>query len=227
MCDWRWVYQVRFRLRSVFGRNRVEQELADELRFHVDQRIELEIGQGRSPAEARSIALRAMDGLELRKEECRDMRHTHLIDNLVRDLCYALRTLWRNPGFTIATLGALVLGIGANTAVFSVLNGVLLRHLPYRDPNRLVMIFDSFQQQGMQRGPTSIADFLDWKARSHSFQTVDAIASQRFTLVGDGEAEQTPGLSVTATFFETLGIRPLLGRAFAAGDDQPGHRGQS
>jgi MacB-like periplasmic core domain len=163
--------------------------------------------------------------IEQSKEEYRDM-HMNIIDNLMRDIRYALRTLTRNPGFTLAGLGALVLGIGANTAVFSVLNGVLLRPLPYADPDRLVMIFDSFQQQGLERGPAGIADFLDWKARAGSFHTLDAIANQRFTLVGDGEAEQIAGRSVTATFFETLGVRPLVGRTFASGDDQPG-RAQS
>ena len=90
-------------------------------------------------------------------------------------------------------MGALVLGIGANTAVFSVLNAVLLRPLPYSDPARLVMIFDSFRQQGMERGPASLADFLDWKSRGRSFQTIDAIGRQTFTIVGGGEAEQIPG----------------------------------
>jgi predicted permease len=167
-----------------------------------------------------------MGGIEQRKEECRDMRHMNILDNLIRDIRYAARTLSRNPGFTLAALGALILGVGANTAVFSVVNGVLLRPLPYSDPDRLVMIFDSFQQQGLERGPAGIADFLDWKARTRSFHTLDAIANQRFTLVGDGEAEQIAGRSVTATFFETLGTRLLLGRAFASGDDQPG-RAQS
>ena len=150
------------------------------------------------------------------------MRHMNAVDDLVRDFRYGVRTLIRNPGFTLATLGALALGIGATTAVFSVVNGVLVRRLPYADPDRLVMVFNSFQQQGMERGPASVADFLDWKARAHSFQTLDAIANQRFTLVGDGEAEQIQGRSVTASFFETLGVRPLLGRTFAPGDDQPG-----
>jgi putative ABC transport system permease protein len=98
----------------------------------------------------------------------------------------------------------------------------LLRPLPFAEPDRLVMIFNSFQQQGMEHGPAGIADFLDWKARARSFQTLDAIANQSLTLVGDGEAEQISGRSVTATFFETLGIRPLLGRTFAPDDDKPG-----
>ena len=140
----------------------------------------------------------------------------------MRDVRYALRTLARNPGFTLTALLALALGIGANTAVFSVINGVLLRPLPYADADRLVMVFDSYEEQGMERGPGGIADFLDWKARNRSFQTLDAVATNRYTITGDGEAEQIVGLAVTATFFETLGARPLHGRTFAAGEDQPG-----
>jgi putative ABC transport system permease protein len=140
----------------------------------------------------------------------------------MRDVRYAFRTLARNPGFTLAALVALALGIGANTAVFSVINGVLLRPLPYPGSERLVVIFDSFDQQGMEIGPACMADFLDWKARSRSFETLDAIATNRVTITGDGEAEQIVSMSVTANFFNTLGARPLLGRTFAAGEDQPG-----
>src|SRR5687767_7090814 len=140
----------------------------------------------------------------------------------MRDVRYAFRTLARNPGFTLAAFLALTLGIGANTAVFSVINGVLLRPLPYAGSERLVMIFDSFDQQGMELGPACMADFLDWKARTRSFETLDAIAQNRVTITGDGEAEQIISLGVTASFFNTLGVRPLLGRTFATGEDQPG-----
>ena len=140
----------------------------------------------------------------------------------MHDLRYAFRTLARSPGFTAAAVLALALGIGANTAVFSVINGVLLRPLPYPGADRLVMVFDSFPQQGMEHGPACIPDFLDWKARSRSFQGLDAVATNRFTLTGDGEAEQIVGAAVTAGFFDVLGVRPLLGRTFSAGEDQPG-----
>jgi putative ABC transport system permease protein len=159
-----------------------------------------------------------MEGIEQRKEECRDMRHMNVIDNFVRDLRYGVRTLARNPGFTLAALLALAVGIGANTA--SVVNGVLLRPLAYADSDRLVMVFAS-RPHG-ERGNASVADFLDWRAASRSFQTLDAVDPNRFTLTGDGEAVQISGLSVTATFFETLKARPLLGRTFANGEDQSG-----
>lgn len=220
---WRkWFYTVPLRFRSFFRRSQVERELEEELRFHLEARIEQEMAAGKTAREARNAALRVMEGIEQRKEECRDMRHMNIIDNLIRDIRYAARSLARSPGFTLAALMALELGIGANTAVFSVVNSVLLRPLPYADPDRLVMVFDSFQQQGMERGPASIADFLDWKSQARSFHTIDAIANRSYTLTGDGEAEQIPGRSVTASFFETLGVRPLLGHTFAPGDDQPG-----
>jgi predicted permease len=215
-----WIYTVPLRLRSIFRRSQVERELEEELRFHLEARIQDEIAAGRTPEQARYAALRAMDGMEQRKEECRDMRHMNAIDNLRRDVRYAVRALARSPGFTVAALLALALGIGANTAVFSVVNGVLLRPLPYADPDRLVMVFTS--RPHSERGNASVAEFLDWRAASRSFQTLDAVDRNRFTLTGDGEPVRISGLSVTATFFETLKARPLLGRIFANGEDQPG-----
>lgn len=218
----RWLYKIPLRLRSIFRRSQVETELDEELRFHLDYRIQQEIAAGRTPQEARSIALRSMEGLEQRKEECRDTRRMNLIDNLIRDLRYAIRTLSRSPGFTLAALLALALGIGANTAVFSVINSVLLRPLLFTESDRLVMLFNSRPGVGVLRGGGSIADYLDWKARSHSFQTIDIFKINRFTLAGDGEAEQIVTMNVTATFFETLKARPLFGRTFASDEDQPG-----
>jgi putative ABC transport system permease protein len=215
-----WIYTVPLRLRSIFRRSQVERDLEEELRFHLEARIRQEIAAGRTPEEARYAALRAMDGIEQRKEECRDMRRMNVIDNLVRDVRYAVRTLARSPGFTLAALLALALGIGANTAVFSVVNAVLLRPLPYADPDRLVTIFTS--RPHSERGNASVAEFLDWRAASRSFETLDAVDPGRFTLTGDGEAVQISGLSVTASFFETLKARPLLGRTFASGEGQPG-----
>src|SRR5882757_362828 len=117
MRDWRWFRQMTLRLRTLFQRNRVERELEEEFQFHIAQRIELEIARGLSPEEARSAALRAMDGIEQRKEECRDMRRVNYIDDLLRDLQYAGRNLGRNPGFAALAVLVIALGIGANTAV--------------------------------------------------------------------------------------------------------------
>lgn len=224
----RWLSILPLRLRSIFRRSAVERELDEELRFHLEARIQQEIELGRTREEARAIAMGSMDGLEGKKEECRDMRQVNLIEDLLRDIRYALRTLARSRGFTATALLALTLGIGANSAVFSVVSGVLLRPLPFANPDRLMMLFNSRPSLGIQRGGASVADFLDWRERSRSFQTIDVFefnrfTNGRFTWTGDGhDPEQVVGLSVSATFFETLGVRPLIGAGFAAGDDQPG-----
>jgi putative ABC transport system permease protein len=204
----------------MFRRSRAEAEMRQELDLHLEQLIKEYKASGMSEPEARMSARREFGPVEATKEQCRDMRRMNVIDNLVRDIRYTLRTLARSPGFTMAALLALALGIGANTAVFSVVNAVLLRPLPYADPDRLVMVFTS--RPHSERGNASVAEFLDWRATSRSFQTLAAVNRSRFTLTGDGEAVQISGLSVTATFFETLGARPLLGRTFASGEDQPG-----
>src|SRR5262247_492032 len=135
----RWFYTAPLRLRSLFRRRQVEQELDEELRYHLDQQIEENIAKGMTPTEARYAALRAMGGVEQRKEDCRDMRRVRLIENLIQDLRYGLRTLRRSPGFTAVAMLTLALGIGANTAIFSMLEGVVLAPLPYRDAEGLLV----------------------------------------------------------------------------------------
>ena len=142
--------------------------------------------------------------------------------SLLQDVRYAVRTLTRSTGFSVVALLALALGIGANTAVFSVVNAVLLQPLPFAEPDRLVMVFNY-----RPRGSASLADLLDWRARSQSFASLDAFESNpftnnRFTWTGDGEPEKVVGYRVTAGFFRTLGVQPILGRTFVAGEDDPG-----
>ena len=220
---WRRFYTFPLRLRSIFRRAQVEIELDEELGFHLEARIRPEIAVGRTPEDARSIALRAMDGIEHQKERCRDMRHVSVIDNLRRDVRYAVRILVRSPRFTVTALVALAVGIGATTAVFSVVNGVLLRPLPYAEPERMVWIQDGLSQSSRSsRWGACVADFLLWQSRSRSFDPLAAWSTNIFNLTGDGEADRVAGFGVTARFFDVLRVQPLHGRTFAADEDQPG-----
>jgi len=144
------------------------------------------------------------------------------METLLQDLRFSLRMLVKNPGFTAVAAITLALGIGANTAIFSVVNAVLLRPLPYRDPSRLVLMNESSKQ--LPDMSVSYPDYLDWRDRSRSFERIAAVQPAQYTLSGVERPERLGGWNVTADFFPTLGVTPAVGRGLTPQDDRPGAR---
>ena len=209
-------------LRAV-RRGRFEQDLDQELRFHLDMEIEALVARGHSPDQARRLAERAFGGIERHKDEVRDVRGLTLLDDVVRDVRFGVRTLRKSPGFVAVALLCLGLGIGANAAVFSVIDAVLLRPLPYGAPDRLVRVFETLPARGPGwRGSVSLPNYEDWAQQLESVRDLVAFQTGSSNLVGEEGAERIPIVSATASFFTSLGVRPLLGRGFAPGDDRPG-----
>jgi predicted permease len=216
----RCLHKLPLRFRSLFGRKSVERELSDELRFHVEASVEAATAKGTSPEEARYAALRELGGTEQIKEECRDMRRTRYIENILKDLRYALRMLGRSPAFSTIVIFTLALGIGANTAIFSLVDSIVLRPLPYPEAGRLVALQEA-NRKG-QEYSVSWLDFVDWRAQSRSFSAMAAIQGQSATLTGTAEAERLETLKISFPFFSMLGTHLFLGRDFLDSDDRPG-----
>ncbi len=215
----RWLCKLPLRLRSVFRKSRVEQELSDEIRFHLEKLVEENVGRGMTPDEAHYAALRELGGVEQIKEECRDMRRVNYIENFLQDVRYGLRMLRKSPGFTAVAVITLALGIGANSSVFSVVNGVLLRPLPYPEPDRLF----SVQEEGGNFGnPTSYPDVADWRAQNRVFSSTASYHVADFTLTGQGEPMHLLGAVVDSDFLNVLQVPPILGRGFEPQDDVEG-----
>ena len=144
------------------------------------------------------------------------------METLLKDIRYGVRGLWKRPGFTVVAVLTLALGIGANTAIFSVVNAVLLRPLQFRDPDRLVMIWEDATFAGFPRNTPAPANYFDWKNQTQSFEDMAATREQTFNLTGDGDPERVAAYAVTANFFPLLGVPPALGRTFVEDEDRPG-----
>ena len=215
----RWHRVLWLRIRSVFNRSQMDRELDKELRFHLHQQIEEGLAAGLSPEQAHRAALRRMGGMTQIQEECRDMRKTNVLENLKQDLSYAARMLWKSPGFTLVMVLTLALSIGATSAIVSVIDGVLLRSLPYRDPGKLVRMFTT--NPGYPKFPMNPNDFRDFRARLHCFESFAAYTRNDLQLAGTGEAIRLSGFSVTSGFFHVLGLSPALGREFNRNDELP------
>jgi putative ABC transport system permease protein len=200
-------------------RARVEADLDQELTAYLELAAEEKVRAGMSPRAARRAARLDLGGVEQVKEGVRAVRAGAFLDGLRLDLRYGARALARSPGFTAVALLALALGIGANTAIFSVIDGVLLRPLPYPQPGSLVLVSRHFARSNFPYGNLCLADYLDWRAANRVFEDPALVFRRHFDLSGAGEPEQLAGASVTAGFFSALRVRPLLGRVFVAGED--------
>src|SRR6266571_4333797 len=208
-------------VRALLHKDKVERDMDQELRFHLEMEIEENVRSGMSLTEARREALVRFGGVEKFKEECRDVRGAPLIESLLQDVRYGARILFRNPGFTLVAVLTLGLGIGANTAIFSVIYGVLMRPLPYKDGNQLVIVQQQAPLAHVLNVPFSVKEVQDYREQS---QTLDAVVehhSMSFTLLGGQEAQRVQTGVVSANFFDVLGVKPLLGRTFVAADEEP------
>src|SRR5580700_1597786 len=209
-------------LRSLFRRNTAEQELGRELRFHVERQEQENLVAGMSPEEARRAALREFGGVEQVKEECRDTYRANYLENLAKDIRHGLRMLQKSPSFTFFAVAVLALGIAANSAIFSIADNVLVRPLPYRDSNRLVMVWEDASAYGFPRDTPAPGNFADWKSRNQVFEDMAAISDASLNLTGSGNPEDLLGKWATANLFSVLGVTPALGRDFRPEDDIPG-----
>src|SRR5215212_2451965 len=208
------------RLRALIDRGQLDRELDEELRYHLEREAELRAAEGMSPEEARLAALRGFGGVTRAKEECREARGVRLFEDLWQDVRYGLRTFRKKPGFTLVAVLTLALGIGANAAIFSVVNGVLLKSLPFPEPERLVAL-NGTTESGRATA-VAFPDYLDWRAGQNVFEEMAARLPAGGVLTGDGEPERVTGRMVTASFFPVLGVRPAAGRFFTEGEDRPG-----
>jgi putative ABC transport system permease protein len=205
--------------RNLLRKKRVEQELDDELRAYLELTTAENVRCGMSPEDALQKARRDLGGMEQVKESVRDVRVGVSLEILMQDIRYALRSLRKNSGFTTVAILTLALGIGANTTMFSVVNGVLLKPLPYPNPDRLVSLWETHPTWGpfLTVAP---ANFYDWRQQSNSFSQMAALDPYPdFILTGRGEARRLAGAAVTADFFPLLGVNMALGRSFRANED--------
>jgi predicted permease len=207
------------RCASLFHKKKLDADLDEELRIHIDLAIQENIASGMSRQQAKTAALRSFGGMTQTKEAYRTQRGLPLIETFAQDLRYALRQLRKSPGFAIAAILTLALAIGANTAIFSVVQGVVLAPLPYPRPERLVLLQES--RPSLPHLDISYPDFQDWQRSARSFKQMAALTWRDYDLTGSGTSEHLNGMEVSSGFFATLGVKLALGRELSASEDLP------
>src|SRR5215510_8843183 len=194
--------KLRLRLRALFFKPKMEDELDEEVRFHLEREIEENIARGMTPEEARLAAIRSFGGVERVKEESRDERGIRLLEEVWQDLRYGARILMKNPGFTTIAVLTLALGIGANTAIFSVVNALVFNPLPYPDPQRLVWVTNVFRGDEL----IGAAEYFTFQAESKTFDHLAAYVAGTINLREQGETELVNHVWATASVFPAIGV---------------------
>ena len=217
----KWLNILRDRLRALRQRDDVIDDIDREMRSHLELQVEANIKSGMSPGEAREKAMRSFGNVSRAVDAAYDVKGGGLFETLAQDIRYGARVLLKHKAFTAVAVITLALGIGANTAIFSVVNELLLRPLPYRDADRIVMLWE-VSPEGRHQNTTSRANFRGWREQSTSYQHMAAFSDQRFTLTGDGEPEEVSGQLALPEIFKVLGVDPILGRTLLPEDAEPG-----
>jgi predicted permease len=204
-----------------FWRNRDRHsDLDEEIRSHLQLAANERMERGEAPAQAANNSRREFGNIGLVEEITRENWSWARLDRVVQDIRFGARVLAKSPGFAAVAILTLALGIGANTALFSIVNGVLLNPLPYPQPDRLVTLHES--KPNFESGSISFPNFLDWQRENHSFSEMAIARPSGFTLTGQGESEQINAEFVSADFFTVLGVKPVRGRMFLPGEDRVG-----
>jgi putative ABC transport system permease protein len=228
--------EIRNRLESLNLSPEREAEIVEELSQHLDDEFERAVSRGATEDEARQAVLTELKESELLAPSLKRVerrvqqnpivmgteRKRNMFADVSQDVRYGARMLLRNPAFTAIAVLALALGIGANSAIFSVVNTLLLRPLPYKDPSRLVVIWENATHLGFPKNTPSPANFLDWQKQNTLFEGMAAFAERTFNLTGVGEPERLDGRRVSANLFDLLGVKAILGRTFVPDEDKPG-----
>jgi predicted permease len=207
------------RLRALFRRRKLDRELDDEILAHLELAEHDAVAAGLKPEEARQAARRNFGGIEQMKENHRDRRSVRWLSNLLRDFRHGMGSVARDPGFAAVAIGLLALGIGANSAMFSIVDAVLLKPLPFPEPGRMVRVWES--PPGTRNGTTTLT-FLDWKRQTDIFEALSVEVPTRAAVATGGDPARVSGKLVSADYFQVFGVKPEIGRSFAPGEDQPG-----
>jgi putative ABC transport system permease protein len=209
------------RLRALFGREQVTGEIHDELRHHLDLAIEDNLRRGMTPADARAEAMRRVGSLTKLQDQSYDVRGGGVIEATIRDARFAMRMMWRQPGFTSVALLTIALGIGATATIFGVAHGVLLKPLPYPEADRLAMVWMTNARINLREDWHSLPNIEDYRAANSTFEEIAVYNSAATSLTGNGDAQRLTGARSSANLFSVLGVSPAKGRVFTDEEDRP------